>query len=107
MSEDMGAGRPTDDGQMAGGIDHRRCRRRQRRRGRFSTPSPSATITYLGGSTVTRLEPFITLAGPRGGPFALPSMDLAREKEEFASTRLRRWLGRPEGMAAEAPHARG
>ena len=50
----------------------------------------------FGGGRVARVEiTFITLSGPRGGPFAPPSMDLAREKEEFASTRLRRWLGRP------------
>ncbi len=55
----------------------------------------------FGGGRVARVEiTFITLSGPRGGPFAPPSMDLAREKEEFASTRLRRWFGRPEATAA-------
>jgi sulfide:quinone oxidoreductase len=50
----------------------------------------------FGSGRVARVEiTFITLSGPRGGPFAPPSMDLAREKEEFASTRLLRWFGRP------------
>ncbi|MGZ4619294.1 MAG: NAD(P)/FAD-dependent oxidoreductase [Frankiaceae bacterium] len=51
----------------------------------------------FGGGRVARAEmTFITMSGPQGGPFVTPSMELAREKEDFASSRLRRWFGRRE-----------
>ncbi|MCU1658228.1 MAG: FAD-dependent pyridine nucleotide-disulfide oxidoreductase [Pseudonocardiales bacterium] len=49
----------------------------------------------FGTEQVARVEvTFITASGPRGGPFTPPSDAVAREKDEFAASRLQRWFGR-------------
>ena len=51
----------------------------------------------FGAGTVARVEvTFITADGPKGGPFTPPSLELAREKELFGSSRRSRWFGSEE-----------
>jgi sulfide:quinone oxidoreductase len=53
-----------------------------------------ACYIEFGGGTVGKVEvTFITPDGPQGGPFTPPSQDLARDKVEFATSRIRRWFG--------------
>lgn len=48
----------------------------------------------FGGGEVARVEiTFITLNGVQGGPFVPPSLEMAREKDEFGTSRIARWFG--------------
>jgi sulfide:quinone oxidoreductase len=50
----------------------------------------------FGGGTVGRVEvTFLTANGPRGGPFTPPSLELAKEKSLFGSSRVERWFRPP------------
>ena len=53
-----------------------------------------ACYIEFGSDRVAKVEvTFITPDGPQGGPFTPPSAELAREKDEFGSSRIERWFG--------------
>ena len=67
----------------------------QLRGGDFS-PYDGYGMCYIefGGGEVARVEiTFITMTGVQGGPFVAPSLEMAREKEEFGTSRIARWFG--------------
>jgi sulfide:quinone oxidoreductase len=52
-----------------------------------------ACYIEFGGGRVAKVEvTFITENGPQGGPFTAPSLELARDKEEFGTSRITRWF---------------
>ena len=64
--------------------------------GREVVPYDGYGACYIefGGGTVARVEvTFITAQGVQGGPFTPASLDVAADKDEFGTSRIRRWFG--------------